>query len=148
MRGTETICLGGEFLDNLSDMECVPCKGGVPPLSEEESSAFLSQIHDDWEVVENHHLTRTWSFPDFASALEFTNQLGEVCEQQNHHADFELGWGGLFRLSTPTRLTPSLSLTLCWRPSSTPSNGEKDGWRAGSIDFQTHSLQVQARKSS
>ena len=93
MRGTETICLGGKFLDNLSDMECVPCKGGVPPLSEEESSAFLSQIHDDWEVVKNHHLTRTWSFPDFASALEFTNQLGEVCEQQNHHADFELGWG-------------------------------------------------------
>jgi len=93
VRGTETICLGGEWLDNLSDMECIPCKGGVPPLSEEESSAFLSQIHDDWEVVENHHLTRTWSFPDFASALEFTNQLGEVCEQQNHHADFELGWG-------------------------------------------------------
>ena len=93
MRGTATICLGGESLDNLSDMECIPCKGGVPPLSEEESSAFLSQIHDDWEVVENHHLTRTWSFPDFASALEFTNQLGEVCEQQNHHADFELGWG-------------------------------------------------------
>ncbi|GIS50136.1 MAG: hypothetical protein Ct9H90mP24_4280 [Methanobacteriota archaeon] len=56
---------GVSFLDNLSDMECVPCKGGVPPLSEEESSAFLSQIHDDWEVVENHHLTRTWSFPDF-----------------------------------------------------------------------------------
>ena len=93
MRGTATICLGGESLDNLSDMECIPCKGGVPPLSEEESSAFLSQIHDDWEVVENHHLTRTWSFPDFASALEFTNQLGEICEQQNHHADFELGWG-------------------------------------------------------
>ena len=93
MRGTATICLGGESLDNLSDMECVPCKGGVPPLSEEESSAFLSQIHDDWAVVENHHLTRTWSFQDFASALEYTNQLGEICEQQNHHADFELGWG-------------------------------------------------------
>ena len=93
MRGTATICLGGEYLENLSDMECIPCKGGVPPLSEEESGAFLSQIHEDWEVVENHHLKRTWSFPDFASALEFTNQLGEVCEQQNHHADFELGWG-------------------------------------------------------
>ena len=93
MRGTATICLGGESLDNLSDMECIPCKGGVPPLSEEESSAFLSQIHDDWEVVENHHHTLTWSFPDFASDLEFTNQLGEICEQQNHHAYFDLGWG-------------------------------------------------------
>jgi len=93
VRGTAIICLGGESLDNLSDMECIPCKGGVPPLSEEESGAFLSQIHEDWEVVENHHLTRTWTFPDFASALKFTNQLGEICEQQNHHADFELGWG-------------------------------------------------------
>ena len=82
-------------MDNLSAKSCVPCKGGVPPLSEEESSAFLSQIHDDWEFVENHHLTRTWSFPDFSSALEFTNLLGEICEQQAHHADFELGWGKL-----------------------------------------------------
>ena len=93
MKVTATICLGGENLDNLSDMECVPCKGGVPPLSDEESDAFLSQIHHDWEVVENHHLTRTWQFPDFSSALEFINKLGEICEQQNHHADFELGWG-------------------------------------------------------
>ena len=104
MRGTATICLGGESLDNLSDMECIPCKGGVPPLSEEESSAFLSQIHDDWEVVENHHLTRTWSFPDFASALEFTNQLGEICEQQNHHADFELGWGRVVPVIYPHKI--------------------------------------------
>ena len=93
MKVTGTICLGGENLDNLSDMECVPCKGGVPPLSDEESDAFLSQIHHDWEVVESHHLTRTWPFPDFSSALEFINKLGEICEQQNHHADFELGWG-------------------------------------------------------
>ena len=82
-------------MDNLSAKSCVPCKGGVPPLSEEESSAFLAQIHDDWELVENHHLTRTWSFPDFSSALEFTNLLGGICEQQAHHADFELGWGKL-----------------------------------------------------
>jgi 4a-hydroxytetrahydrobiopterin dehydratase len=25
--------------------------------------------------------------------MGFTNSLGAICEQQNHHADFELGWG-------------------------------------------------------
>lgn len=95
MRAMETTCHGGEYLDRLSDMDCVPCRGGVPPLSEEESAAFLEQIHKDWTVVENHHLTRTWTFSDFASALEFTNFLGAICEEQNHHADFELGWGKL-----------------------------------------------------
>ena len=82
-------------MDHLSARECVPCEGGVPPLSEEESIAFLFQIHDDWELVENHHITRTWTFPDFASALEFTNALGAICEEQAHHADFNLGWGKL-----------------------------------------------------
>ena len=91
----EITCHGGEKVDRLSAMECVPCEGGAPALSEEESAAFLVQIHDDWELVENHHITRTWNFPDFASALEFTNSLGNICEEQNHHADFILGWGKL-----------------------------------------------------
>ena len=94
-KAMETTYRGGEKLDNLSAMDCVPCEGGVPPLSEEESVAFLVQIHDDWELVENHHITRAWTFPDFASALEFTNALGAICEEQSHHADFNLGWGKL-----------------------------------------------------
>ena len=80
-------------MGTLSAKDCVPCKGGVPPLSEEESGAFLSQINEDWKLVENHHLTRTWTFPDFANAMHFTNSLGGICEEQGHHADFELGWG-------------------------------------------------------
>jgi 4a-hydroxytetrahydrobiopterin dehydratase len=80
-------------MGTLSAKDCVHCKGGVPPLSEEESGAFLSQINDDWELVKNHHLTRTWRFPDFANAMDFTNSLGGICEEQGHHADFELGWG-------------------------------------------------------
>ncbi len=86
---------GGEEMERLSAMECVPCEGGTPPLSEEESAAFIVQIHEDWEIVDNHHITRAWDFPDFASALEFTNALGEICEEQSHHADFSLGWGKL-----------------------------------------------------
>ncbi len=84
---------GGDELGTKLGNECVPCRGGVPPLSDEETNAFLSQIHDEWSVVERHHLTRSWEFPDFASALEFTNSLGRICEEQGHHADFELGWG-------------------------------------------------------
>ena len=92
VRVMETTCHGGKKLDRLSAMECVPCEVGTPPLSEEESEAFLVQIHDDWKLVENHHITRTWNFSDFASALEFTNALGAICEEQNHHEDFSLGW--------------------------------------------------------
>ncbi|MDG1524679.1 MAG: 4a-hydroxytetrahydrobiopterin dehydratase [Candidatus Thalassarchaeaceae archaeon] len=49
--------------------------------------------HPDWKVIEDHHLEREWDFADFASALEFVNKVGTICEDQNHHAEFELGWG-------------------------------------------------------
>jgi 4a-hydroxytetrahydrobiopterin dehydratase len=80
-------------MSSLAEQECVPCKGGVPPLSEDESAKLSEHLQEDWQVIDNHHLARSWEFPDFASAMGFTNSLGAICEQQNHHADFELGWG-------------------------------------------------------
>ena len=62
-------------------------------MSGEEWGALIHQVHEQWNVVDGHHLERTWSFPDFVSALEFTNSAAAICEEQGHHADFELGWG-------------------------------------------------------
>jgi len=54
---------------------------------------LLSELNDDWNVISDHHLERTWGFPDFAAAIEFVNSAGDVCEEQFHHADFDFGWG-------------------------------------------------------
>lgn len=42
---------------------------------------------------ENNFLVKEFTFPDFASALEFVNKVGELAEAANHHPDIELGWG-------------------------------------------------------
>lgn len=52
-----------------------------------------ARLHPDWREVDGHHLERTWTFPDFASALAFLNRAAAVCEEQNHHAEFTLAWG-------------------------------------------------------
>lgn len=46
-----------------------------------------------WEVVDNHHLRRRWSFPDFRSALGFALIAGREAEARAHHPDLSLGWG-------------------------------------------------------
>jgi 4a-hydroxytetrahydrobiopterin dehydratase len=46
-----------------------------------------------WRVVEGHHLEKEWDFPDFAQALAFTNRVGALAEEQNHHPDILLQWG-------------------------------------------------------
>ena len=46
------------------------------------------------EVVnEEHHITKSFAFPDFKSALAFVNIVGEVAELQGHHPDILLSWG-------------------------------------------------------
>ena len=80
-------------MEQLSDKECIPCKGGVPPLSASEMAPLLTQLNPDWQIVDGHHLLRVWSFDDFESALQFTNDAGAICEQEGHHANFELSWG-------------------------------------------------------
>lgn len=77
----------------LSDKKCIPCEGGIPPLDDEECNIMLKRIGNNWEVISIHHLEKEWRFDDFISALDFTNRLGQICEEEGHHADFEIGWG-------------------------------------------------------
>jgi len=77
----------------LAARECVPCKGGVPPLKGAEIDALLQQIGDGWQVIEEHHLEKEFRFKDFRQALDFTNRVGMMAEEQFHHPDIYLAWG-------------------------------------------------------
>ena len=79
-------------MSDLANKTCVPCRGGVPPLKGVELEELLKQV-SDWAVVSEHHLTRTYKFPDFRQALAFVNRVGELAEQQGHHPDIFLAWG-------------------------------------------------------
>jgi 4a-hydroxytetrahydrobiopterin dehydratase len=78
---------------DLKDRKCVPCRGGIPPLTEEQSAALLAQLKNGWSLIENHHIEKTYKFPDFAKALAFTDRVGAVAEKEGHHPNIELGWG-------------------------------------------------------
>lgn len=77
---------------SLATRECVPCRGGVPPLTAEEREPLLAQLNG-WSVIDGHHLSKTYTFDDFATALAFVNRVGEVAEQNGHHPDVYLSWG-------------------------------------------------------
>ena|SRR2546425_7403824 len=80
-------------INELAAKECVPCKGGVPPLKGEALKTFLNQLDHDWRVIAEHHLEKQFTFKNFREALAFTNQVGELAEAQNHHPDIYLAWG-------------------------------------------------------
>jgi 4a-hydroxytetrahydrobiopterin dehydratase len=79
-------------MTRLAEKKCVPCRGGVPPLTPEQIQPLAAQL-EQWDVVNNHHLQKRFRFPDFRSALNFVNEVGEIAEREDHHPDIELAWG-------------------------------------------------------
>ena len=78
---------------DLADQRCVPCRGGVPPLAGAELEAVAARLGAAWRVEGGHHLARDFAFDDFAGALAFTNAVGALAEEQDHHPDLHLAWG-------------------------------------------------------
>jgi 4a-hydroxytetrahydrobiopterin dehydratase len=76
----------------LAEKRCVPCRGGTPPLKREELAKLQPQVRG-WQVIDDHHLSKAYKFPDFVTALAFVNRVGEVAEQEGHHPDIYLSWG-------------------------------------------------------
>jgi 4a-hydroxytetrahydrobiopterin dehydratase len=76
-------------------MKCVPCRGGEPPLTKAEIEELKPQV-PEWEIVEVENvprLMRTFKFKNFARALAFTNQVGEIAEEEDHHPSLLTEWG-------------------------------------------------------
>ena len=78
---------------NLADQTFVPRGTNALPISSESIQRFLVQLNSDWNLVENHHLTRDFQFSDFQQALEYTNGIGAIAEEINHHPEIVLTWG-------------------------------------------------------
>ena len=80
-------------MSDLAQQECIPCKGGVPPLKGESLRNLQQQLGAGWNVVQEHHLEKEYTFKNFRDALAFTNRVGELAEATNHHPDIYLAWG-------------------------------------------------------
>ena len=78
---------------SLADQQCVPCRGGVPPLEPAKVQELLGQVDPGWSLNADGHIERLYEFPDFAAALDFVNKVGAIAEEEGHHPDLYLAWG-------------------------------------------------------
>ncbi len=82
-------------MTNLTEMKCVACRGTEPVLSETQIQEFMPQV-PEWGVKEvdgEKRLERLFKFRNFAEALAFTNRVGAIAEQEDHHPLLVTEWG-------------------------------------------------------
>jgi len=79
--------------DDLSAKTCVPCRGGIPPLTKPEAERYLRET-PGWTLAdEGRGIERSFKFRNFKEALDFVGKVGDVSESQGHHPDISFGWG-------------------------------------------------------
>jgi 4a-hydroxytetrahydrobiopterin dehydratase len=119
----------------LVQEQCVPCTGSIPRLTEAEIKHFWLET-PMWQVEEEQritHLRRTFEFHSFGDALDFTNQVGLLAEQQNHH---------------PVMITRYRSVTVDWWTHAIGGLHKNDFIMAAKTDQLYLDLQDNARKKS
>ena len=80
-------------MSELSEKKCVPCEGGVPPLTPQEAAGLRRQLHADWILADDgKHLTRSYKFRDFYRVMSFVGAVAHVANVEDHHPDLKLGY--------------------------------------------------------
>ena len=79
----------------LHQMKCVACRGDEPVLAQTEIDELITEI-PGWQILEvdgMKRLEKSFKFKNFSQALEFTNRVGGIAEEEDHHPLIVTEWG-------------------------------------------------------
>ena len=79
---------------NLAEKTCIPCRGGIAPLTAGEVIKLLPAA-SGWLAVEGRSkIQADFKFKNFRAALDFVTRVGALAEAEFHHPIFiNFGWG-------------------------------------------------------
>ena len=82
-------------MSSLTSQKCVACQADAPKVTDDELVEFIKEI-PDWEPITEDSilkLRRVFNFDDYAQAVQFSNQVADLAEEEDHHPAILLEWG-------------------------------------------------------
>ena len=81
-------------MSELTSRRCVPCEGGVQPLTRAQAQELMKQLKPEWKLAEDSKsIAAQWKFRNFFHTMSFVNALAHIANAEGHHPDVELGYG-------------------------------------------------------
>ena len=81
-------------MSELTSRRCVPCEGGVQPLTRAQAQELMKQLKPEWKLAEDSKsIAAQWKFRNFFHTMSFVNALAHIANAEDHHPDVELGYG-------------------------------------------------------
>jgi 4a-hydroxytetrahydrobiopterin dehydratase len=78
---------------DLSTKKCIPCEGGIPPLTGKEINDYKKLISEDWKVIEDNKITREFYFVSYRHTIDFINKVADIAEKEGHHPVLHIYFG-------------------------------------------------------
>ncbi|MCB0807171.1 MAG: 4a-hydroxytetrahydrobiopterin dehydratase [Bacteroidales bacterium] len=79
----------------LKEKSCIPCEGGVDPLTKAEVSDYLGKLKVGWKTADFKKIHKNYPFKDFKQAMDFANKVANIAESENHHPDMCVHYGSV-----------------------------------------------------
>lgn len=81
-------------MSDLTAKKCIPCEGGVDPLTRDRAQTLLKQLDSEWQLSEDgQSIQREWKFRNFFHTMSFVNAVAHIANAEDHHPDMEVGYG-------------------------------------------------------
>ncbi len=81
-------------MTELAEKHCVPCEGGVQPLTREEAERYVKKLAPDWQLSgDSKQIFKDFKFKGFNGTMGFVNAVAWIANREGHHPDLEVGYG-------------------------------------------------------
>ena len=81
-------------MTELAEKHCVPCEGGVQPLTREEAERYLKKLAPEWQLSgDSKQISKDFKFKGFNGTMGFVNAIAWIANREGHHPDLEVGYG-------------------------------------------------------
>lgn len=80
-------------MSELTGKHCVPCEGGMAPLSGAAAQQYLQKLSSGWRLGDgDKSIHREYTFKNFYHTMSFVNALAHIANREDHHPDLEVGY--------------------------------------------------------
>ena len=81
-------------MTDLTARRCIPCEGGVEPLSRQRAEALLAELEEGWTLnAEGTAIEREYAFPAFSRTIAFVNAVAYIATVEGHHPELVVNYG-------------------------------------------------------
>tara|TARA_B100000900_G_C20548416_1_gene703652 strand:+ start:71 stop:409 length:339 start_codon:yes stop_codon:yes gene_type:complete len=80
-------------MDELNKKKCLPCEGGLEPLSENQSKSFLSKLEKGWSLDKDcKYIEKTFTRKNHYELSSLLNIIIHISHTEDHHPEITFGY--------------------------------------------------------